>query len=142
MSSPIWHTPQTLTQINEFGQGTLSALLGIEIIELGPDYIRGTMPADERTFQPMGRIHGGANIVLAETLGSIGAHLLIDSTKYYAVGLEVNANHVRGVSSGIVTGTARPSYQGRTTQVWDIQIEDDRGKISCISRLTVAVVKI
>lgn len=140
-TSPIWVSPATPAQLNEMSKNTLCEHLGIEIIEVGPDFLRGTMPAESRNFQPMGLIHGGANVVLAETLGSMGANLLVDTSQYFCVGQEVNANHVRGVSSGIVTGTARPAYRGRTSQVWEIHIEDDRGKLSCISRLTMAVVK-
>ena len=131
----------TPEQINELGKNTIAEHLGVEITEIGEDFVRGTMPADPRTFQPMGRVHGGATVVLAETLGSTGANLLVDTSQYYCVGLEVNANHVRGVSGGKVTGTARLCYRGRTTQVWEIRLEDERGRLSCISRLTMAVVK-
>jgi 1,4-dihydroxy-2-naphthoyl-CoA hydrolase len=115
--------------------------LGIKIIEIGGDFIRGTMPVDHRTHQPTGRLHGGANLVLAESLGSVGASLCTDQSKYLCFGQEINANHLRGASSGIVTGTARPIYRGRTSHVWQTMIEDERGRLTCISRLTVAVVK-
>ncbi|TQV76001.1 hotdog fold thioesterase [Exilibacterium tricleocarpae] len=141
MSQSIWFKDATPQQLNEFAKGTISDVLGIEITEVGPDFVRGTMPADARTFQPMGRVHGGANVVLAESLGSVAANMLVDTTEYFCVGLEVNANHVRGVTGGTVTGTARLLYQGRSTQVWEIRLEDERGKLSCISRLTMAVVK-
>ena len=100
------------------------------------------MPADTRTFQPFGLVHGGANVVLAETLGSIGANLLVDNSKFYCVGQEVNANHLRGVRTGKVTGTARLWHLGRSSQVWNIELRDDEGKLSCISRLTMAVVPV
>ncbi len=141
MDSPIWLNTITPEQLNEASKGTITDHLGIAFTEIGTDYIRGTMPADQRTFQPLGRVHGGANVVLAETLGSTGAMLLLDTNEYFAVGQEVNANHVRGVTSGVVTGTARLAYRGRTSQVWEIRIEDERGKLSCISRLTMAVIK-
>ena len=99
------------------------------------------MPADKRTFQPMGLIHGGANVVLTETLGSTGANLVIDHDKYFCVGQEVNANHVRGVRQGVVTGTAKLIYKGKTSQIWEIKVEDERGKLTCISRLTMACIK-
>lgn len=140
-SDSIWHTEPNLADMNKLSEGTICATLGIEITEVGPDFIRGTMPADVRTFQPMGLIHGGANVVLAESLGSIGANLVVDGAQYHCVGQEVNANHIRGVRSGLVTGTATLAYRGRTSQVWEINIVDERGKLSCISRLTMAVVK-
>ncbi len=99
------------------------------------------MPVDERTKQPYGRLHGGANVTLAEELGSLGANMLLDSNEAFAVGMEINANHLRGVTSGQVTGTARPVHIGRNTQVWEIRIVDDSGQLACISRLTVAVVQ-
>ena len=141
--TPIWFADQgsDLSAINALHAGTACEALGIEVTEVGADFLRGTMPADERTFQPFRLIHGGCNVVLAETLGSIAANLLVDSSKYYCVGQEVNANHVRGVRQGLVTGTARLAYQGKTSQVWEIHIEDERGRLSCISRLTMAVVK-
>ena len=123
-------------------KNTACEALGIEITEVGPDYIRGTMPADTRTFQPFGLVHGGANVLLAETLGSIGANLLVDNSQFYCVGQEVNANHLRGVRSGKVTGTAKLWHAGKSSQVWNIELHDDSGKLSCISRLTMAVVPV
>ena len=143
MTESIWHPAADLNleALNGMHKNTVCEVMGILITEVGPDFMRGTMPADGRTFQPMGLVHGGSNVVLAETLGSVAANLLVDHAKYYCVGQEVNANHVRGVRKGLLTGTATLAYQGRTTQVWEIRIEDDRGKLSCISRLTMAVVK-
>lgn len=141
MSDSIWFFTPTLAELNSFNDKTILGPLGIEITELGPDFIRGTLPARPETFQPMGLIHGGANVVLAETLGSVAANLVVDNAKYYCVGQEVNANHLRGVRTGVVTGTARPVYLGRTSQVWEIKIENEAGKLTCISRLTMAVVK-
>lgn len=141
MSDSIWFTTPTLAELNCFNDKTILGPLGILITEMGPDFIRGTLPAGPQTFQPMGLIHGGANVVLAETLGSVGANMVVDNAKYYCVGQEVNANHLRGVSEGVVTGTARPVHLGRTSQVWEIKIENAAGKLTCIARLTMAVVK-
>ena len=116
--------------------------LGIKITELGQDYIEGTMPADHRTFQPYKLVHGGANVVLAESLGSIGAQLTVDPEKYYCVGQEVNANHLRSVRDGEVRARAEQVYKGKTSQVWETKLYDHRNKLTCISRLTVAVVKV
>lgn len=138
----IWFSKPDLAQVNAWSKGTMLEHLGIVISEIGDDYIEGTMPADERTFQPFKLVHGGANVVLAESLGSIGAQLTVDSDKFYCVGQEVNANHVRGVRSGAVRGRAELSYRGKTSQVWEIKLYDDRNKLTCISRLTVAVVKV
>src|SRR5437899_10211336 len=99
--------------------------LGIEITEYGDDFLRARMPVDHRTHQPMGLLHGGASVALAESLGSIGAQLCVDPARYAVVGLEINANHIRGVTSGWVTGTARPLHRGRTTHVWEIRIEEE-----------------
>ncbi|MCE2746509.1 MAG: hotdog fold thioesterase [Burkholderiales bacterium] len=138
----IWFTAPNLEHMNAMCKNTACEALGIEITEVGPDYIRGTMPADARTFQPFGLVHGGANVVLAETLGSVAANLLVDNSKFYCVGQEVNANHLRGVRSGKVTGTARLWHAGKSSQVWSIELHDDSGKLSCISRLTMAVVPV
>ncbi|MGQ0688990.1 MULTISPECIES: hotdog fold thioesterase [Limnobacter] len=138
----IWFSKPNLENMNAMCKNTACEALGIEITEVGPDYIRGTMPADTRTFQPFGLVHGGANVLLAETLGSIGANLLVDNSQFYCVGQEVNANHLRGVRSGKVTGTAKLWHAGKSSQVWNIELHDDSGKLSCISRLTMAVVPV
>lgn len=131
-----------LEALNAFRANTLVGHLGIEITNIGEDFLEGTMPVDERTHQPAGMLHGGASVVLAETLGSIASHLLIDRTNFVAVGLEVNANHLKGVKSGLVTGTARAIHIGRQTHVWDIRICNAEGQLTCISRLTMAVIPI
>lgn len=113
--------------------------LGIRFTEIGDDWLRGTMPVDHRTHQPYGLLHGGASVVLAETLGSSAAMLSLDPSEV-AVGLDINANHIRGVRSGIVTGTAHMVHIGRTTQVWEIRIEAETGELVCISRITMAVI--
>lgn len=140
MTESIWKSPATPAQLNELGKQTAAEFLGIEVTEVGPDFVRGTLPVTERTVQPMGLIHGGVNVVLAETLGSMAANMAVDTQKFFCVGQEINANHVRGVRSGKVTGTARVKYLGRTSQVWEIELVDERGRLSCISRLTMAVV--
>jgi 1,4-dihydroxy-2-naphthoyl-CoA hydrolase len=130
-----------LADFAHLGKNTLGEQLGMEFTEIGDDYIKGTMPVDHRTKQPYGLLHGGASVALAETLGSIGSALVVDQTKFNCVGLEINANHLRSVRDGFVTGIARPIHLGASTHVWDIRITDQRDKLVCISRLTVAVIK-
>lgn len=130
----------TLDALNALSRGTAMEPLGIAFTEVGPDYLRGTMPVDARTRQPYGLLHGGASVLLAETLGSTAAGLCVDENEG-VVGIEINANHLAGVREGHVTGTARPLHVGRSTQVWEIRIEDDLGRLACISRLTLAVIR-
>jgi len=137
---PIWKQQIAIDRINAMFGNTLGETLGLRITEIGDDYVRGTLPVDARTHQPYGLLHGGASVALAETLGSLAGMLTLDPAVEAAVGLDINANHVRGVKSGLVTGTARPLHLGRSTQVWEIRIEDERSKLVCISRLTLAVV--
>ena len=113
--------------------------LGITLTEVGEDFLKGTMPVDHRTVQPMGILHGGASVALAETLGSLAANYAVDNQKKYCVGLDINANHVRAASKGDVTGIAKPLHLGSTTQVWSIEITDEEDRLVCISRLTMAV---
>lgn len=135
----LWkHTP-TLDQMNALSRGTVAEVLGIEITEVGADYVRGRMPVDARTRQPYGLLHGGSSVVLAETLGSIAGALVVGD-EARVVGLDINANHVRGVREGFVTGTARALHIGRSTQVWEIRIESDAAQLVCVSRLTLSVV--
>lgn len=136
----IWKWQTTLEQVQARAANSMSGHIGLKITEIGPDFVRGTLPVDHRTQQPFGRLHGGANVVLAEELGSFGANLCLDPNEAFAVGLDINANHLRGVTSGTVTGTARPLHIGRSTQVWEIRIETETGELACISRLTMAVV--
>lgn len=136
----IWKQQPDLERLNGFSRGTMVDTLGIAITEVGPDFLRGTMPVDGRTRQPFGLLHGGASVALAETLGSLAAWLVLDDpANQLAVGLEINANHVRAARDGVVTGTARAEHLGRSTQVWSIRIEDAASRLVCISRLTVAV---
>jgi len=135
----VFRRRPSIEQLNRFSAETAVAALGIEITELGEDFLRGTMPVDARTRQPAGLLHGGASVLLAETLGSLAGNLCVDSELASVVGIEINANHLKGVRSGLVTGTARPLHLGRSTQVWEIQIEDELGRRVCVSRLTLAV---
>jgi len=137
----IWRSLQSVAELNSGRPGTLIEHLGIEFTEIGDDYIRATMPVDARTRQPYGLLHGGASVALAETLGSMGAAMCVDVKEYQCVGQEINANHVRAARTGLVTGTARPVHLGGRTQVWGIEIVNDAGKLVCISRLTVAVIR-
>ena len=135
----IWRALKTLEELNA-PQPTLHTHLDIKIIEIGADFLRGTMPVDARTLQPHGLLHGGASVVLAETLGSVAAGMCVEPG-YTVVGQEINANHVRSARSGLVTGTTRPVHIGARTHVWTIDIVDAAGKLVCISRLTIAVIK-
>jgi len=126
--------------LNAQAAGTLGQALGIRIIEVGSDFVRGTMPVDARTKQPFGLLHGGASVALSETLGSIAGWMCLDDEASYCVGLEVNANHLKAMRSGDVVGTARALHVGRSTQVWEIRIEDTDGALVCISRLTLVVI--
>lgn len=135
----FWKHPTDLERLNAWNRDSLVEHLGMRVTEVGPDFVRGTMPVDARTKQPFGLLHGGASVALAESLGSLAGNLCIDASEM-AVGLDINANHVRAASAGLVTGTARPLHVGRSTQVWEIRIEDERARLVCISRLTLAVV--
>jgi 1,4-dihydroxy-2-naphthoyl-CoA hydrolase len=135
----IWRRLQTLETLNTLGAGTMARPLGIVFTEIGEDFIRGTMPVDARTRQPLGLLHGGASVALAETLGSTGANLCVDDSRL-CLGQEINANHVRSARTGTVTGTARPLHIGGRSQVWGIDIVDEAGALVCISRLTMAVI--
>ena len=139
----IWFKPITLEDARSSFEGArdLAHHLGIELTAVGPEFLSGSMPVDERTRQPFGLLHGGASVALAETLGSVAANLCVDSTKTYCVGQEINANHVRSARSGRVTGTARPIHLGSRSQVWEIRIEDEAGRLVCISRLTMSVIE-
>ena len=137
----IWFRAYDIDSIKEVGKGNLGEHLGIELIELGDNYIKGRMPVDARTKQPTGVLHGGASAAFAESLGSIGGNLVIDMNKYTCVGLDINANHLKAVSSGYVYGIAFPFHIGKKTQVWSIEIHNEEGKLVCISRLTLAVIE-
>ena len=130
-----------VAEINALGQNTMGEWLGIEFTDIGEDYLKARMPVNERTRQPYGLLHGGASAVLAETMGSVASALVIDPKQYICVGLEINANHIRGVREDYVFGTVLPLHIGGSTHVWDIRIIDSQEKLVCISRLTVAILK-
>ena len=134
----IWKKPVTLELLTQKSANTAITHLGIEFVEVGDDFLRARVPVDERTRQPFGLLHGGVSVVLAETLGSIGA-LYASPEGHRGVGLDINANHIRGVTSGWVTGTVKPVHIGRTTQVWQIELHNDAGELTCISRITMAM---
>ena len=137
----IWKTPRSVEELNSGGAGTMVEHLGMRFTEISDDFIRGTMPLDARTRQPYGLLHGGASVALAETLGSTGATMCVDTTQFLCLGQEINANHVRATRTGLVTGTARPVHLGGRTQVWTIDIRDDAGNLVCTSRLTIAIIR-
>ena len=139
MAGPFRQRPD-LAALNARNAGNAVGHLGIVFTEQGEDFLRGTMPVDHRTKQPYGLLHGGSSVLLAETLASMAANLCLDDpSQGQAVGLEINANHLRAMTEGQVTGTARPIHVGRSTQVWDIRIEDEQGRAVCVSRLTLAM---
>ncbi|MGI8892671.1 MAG: hotdog fold thioesterase [Bacteroidia bacterium] len=135
----IWKNKPTLQEANERGKGTMNDYLGIKFTEIGDDYLVATMPVNQMTIQPAGILHGGANVTLAETLGSVAATLCVDEKEFMCVGLEINANHLKSVSSGVVKGVTKPIHIGRSTQVWEIKIYDEKENLTCISRITMAV---
>ena len=137
----IWFGKPTIEATRTHHLGLLASHLGIEFTQFGPDFLRGTMPVEPRVHQPMGYLHGGASLVLAETLGSVAANYVVDFARQRCMGQEINANHLRPVSEGIVTGTARPLHLGARSQVWSIEIRDPKERLVCISRLTVAVLE-
>jgi 1,4-dihydroxy-2-naphthoyl-CoA hydrolase len=138
----IWKHQPTITQINAIATGTAMEHNGIEVTEIGPDFITARMPVDHRTKQPMGLLHGGASVLLSESLGSFASFLTIeDISTHMAVGVEINANHLRSASKGYVFGTTRPVRIGKTIQVWNTDIVDEEGKLVCTSRLTIAIVE-
>ncbi len=134
----IWKRPVSVEALTALSANTVTSFLGIEFLEVGDDYLTARVPVDERTRQPYGLLHGGVSVVLAETLGSCGA-ACASPDGWLAVGLDINANHLRGVTSGWVTGIARPVHIGRTTQVWQIDLRNDAGELTCVSRITIAM---
>ena len=144
VSYMIWAAGEhpSAEQLTRLGAGVMPEHLGIEFVAFGDDWATARMPVDARTQQPFKRLHGGASVALAETVGSVAASMTVDRDKFVAVGMEINANHIRPAYDGWVHATARPESLGRTTQVWSIRIEDDAGKLVCISRLTVAVIAV
>ena len=137
----IWRVRPTVEEIRASRSRTLIEHIGIEITEVGDDFLRGTMPCDERTFQPARIVHGGASVVLAETLASVAATFCVDRERFMCVGQEINANHLVPMRHGLATGTARPFHIGARSQVWGIEIADEAGRLACVSRITMAVVE-
>ncbi len=135
----VFLTKPSLDQLNETSKDTMVSHLGIIFTAVGEDYLEASMPVDSRTKQPMGLLHGGANVVLAETLGSLAGSLTIDTQKKFVVGLEINANHLKSARDGIVMGQAKPIHLGKTTQVWEIKIKNTADQLCCISRITLAI---
>jgi 1,4-dihydroxy-2-naphthoyl-CoA hydrolase len=137
----IWFNQNILAEIKEIeAQDHMARFLGIEFIRFGEDEVEARMPVDDRTKQPFGILHGGASVALAETVGSFASHFVIDNAKYIAVGMEVNANHLRPVTHGYVHAICKPVHLGKSSHVWDIRISDDEAKLVCICRLTVAII--
>lgn len=138
----IWHAGATLEAMRAFCRNTMQEHVGIELVELGPDFLRGTMPVDHRTCQPMRLLHGGASVVLAETLASVAANMVVNRETSAALGQEINANHLRAVPEGsVVTGIVRPFHLGATSQVWGVEISNERGQPVCVSRVTMAIIR-
>ena len=141
MKSNIWHKKYSIDDLNKRGENTLCDFLGIKFTKIANDSIEAIMPVTERTKQPIGIVHGGANVVLAETIASTAANMVIDIANFYCVGLEINANHLRAVREGSVRGVARAIHLGRTTQVWQIDLFNDLNQQTCTSRMSAAVIK-
>lgn len=136
----IWFRQFTIDEVKKFQHDTMGEHLGIEIMDIGSDYLEARMPVDGRTMQPDRILHGGASVALAETLGSVGGSMCVDRERFQIVGVEINANHLRAATGGHVTGRANPIHLGKRTQVWNIEIRDDRGRRVCVSRLTIAII--
>jgi len=138
----IWFNPSlSVKDLQTFGNDTMIDYIGIEFTEVGENFMKAKMPVDNRTRQVYGILHGGASATLAETIGSVASAMVIDTNKFYCVGVEINANHIRSIKHGYVTGIATPIHLGNSTHVWDIKIVDEREKLICISRLTVFILK-
>ena len=135
----IFRSQRTTESLNQWSKNTIASHIGIEFTAIGDDFLEATMPVDHRTHQPLGLLHGGASVTLAETLGSVAATLCVDETKQFCVGLEINANHIRSVTEGQVKGVAKSVHIGKKTQVWEIRITTMEGDLVCISRITMAV---
>ncbi|HRP30294.1 MAG TPA: hotdog fold thioesterase [Agriterribacter sp.] len=140
--SSIWFKKDiSLAELQTMNAGTMGEYIGIEFTEIGDQFLKARMPVDHRTRQPYGLLHGGASVALAETLGSVASALVMDREKFICVGMEINANHVRSAQQGWVTGIATPLHLGSSTHVWDIKIKDEKERLVCVSRLTVAILK-
>lgn len=136
----IWFNPLTIADLNQRGENTLASFLDIQFTHIGEETLTAIMPVHAKIKQPVGIVHGGANVVLAETIASTAANAVIDLAHYYCVGLEINANHIRSVTEGVITGITRPIHIGRTTHVWHIDLYNEAGKQTCVSRMTASVI--
>ena len=141
LQTELFDKKVTVSHLQEFSKNTMVEHLGIEFLELGDNFISARMPVDQRTHQPMGLLHGGASLVLAETLGSVASSIIVDMNSFHCVGLEINANHIKPARNGFVTGKAFPVHIGKKTHVWDIRIQNEGKELVCISRLTVAIIE-
>ena len=137
----IWFKEYTLNGIQSFCNSTMVSNLGIEFVEIGDEFLKAKMPVDERTIQPMGILHGGASLALAETIGSVAAHMSVDPEEFITVGLEINANHIKSKKDGFVIGKGIPIHMGKKTQVWQIEIKDESKKLISVCRFTIAILK-
>ncbi len=137
----IWFSKVTVDLLNQYSKNTLLEQLGIQFTEVGDDYIKASLPVDNRTVQPAGLLHGGASVALAESIGSVGAFLCVDPEMYNCVGLEINANHIRSKKNGVVYGIGKPLHIGKKTQIWEIKIKDEQERLIAISRITIAVIE-
>ncbi|MBV8222994.1 MAG: hotdog fold thioesterase [Candidatus Eremiobacteraeota bacterium] len=137
----IWRVTASAAELTERGSASMPGFLGMRFLEVGADFLRASMPVDERTRQPFGLLHGGASVALAETIGSVGSTLCVDTERFMCVGQEINANHLRGMCSGTVTATARPFHLGARSHVWHIELRDESRQLVCVSRLTMAIVE-
>lgn len=136
----LFNPGATVEMLNKMSANTMVQHVGIEFTRIGDDFIEAKMPVDNRTHQPLGLLHGGASVVLAETLGSVAASCCVDITKQYCVGLDINANHIKSVRAGFVTGITKPVHIGKRTQVWEIKITNEQNELVCVSRITMAVI--
>lgn len=140
MNTSIWYKEPDLTEINSLGKNTLGDNLGIEFVEVGENFLVATMPVDKRTIQPFGLLHGGANVALAETLGSVASLLIVNSELFIGVGVEINANHIKAVFSGKVKGVCSPLNISGKNHVWDIKIYNEANELTCVSRFTCTII--
>jgi len=141
MSDSIWYGNPVLADLEWMNKNTLAQSLDIRITEIGKDFLKGTMPVDERTKQPFGLLHGGASVALAETLGSVASWLVVNRELFIGVGIEINANHVKAVTSGIVTAICKPVHVGGRNHIWEIRITNEKNELCCISRFTCTVIQ-
>ena len=138
----IWYRKNyTIGELNELGRGTMAEILGMDFIEIGDDFLKLQMPVDHRSKQPYGLLHGGASAAMIETIGSVASSMCINNEKQICVGMEINCNHLKGVTDGFVKATAKPIHLGASSHVWDVRIEDENTRLICVGRLTVAILK-